>query len=141
MASGRPVPTQLHRRTSISLLSNDQVRTSVVRELVHTEREFVKVLQDLAEGYIGECRKRHDMFTDDQIATIFVNLEDILAFQCEFFKDLESSIDWEAPYKSCIGSCFIKRKEGFEMYSDYCNSHPMATALLQELYRFDSYSE
>lgn len=41
---------QIRRRTSISLLSNDQVRTSVVRELVRTERDFVKVLQDVAEG-------------------------------------------------------------------------------------------
>lgn len=50
MASGKSVPAHLRRRTSISLLSNDQVRTSVVRELVNTERDFVKVLQDVAEG-------------------------------------------------------------------------------------------
>lgn len=141
MASGHSVPSQLRRRTSISLLSNDQVRTSVVRELVHTEREFVKVLQDVAEGYIAECRKRKDMFTKEQIDTIFINLEDILKFQSAFLKDLESCIDWDAPNKSCVGSCFIKHKEGFEMYSDFCNSHPVATALLQELYQFNNYSK
>lgn len=27
------------------------------------------------------------------------------------------------------------------MYSDYCNSHPMATATLQELYQFNNYSK
>ncbi|KAK4883196.1 hypothetical protein RN001_006515 [Aquatica leii] len=139
MASGQSMPTQLRRRTSISLLSNDQVRTSVVRELVHTEREFVKVLQDVAEGYISECRKRKDMFTKEQLDIIFINLEDILKFQKAFLKDLESCIDWDAPNKSCVGNCFIKRKEGFEMYSDYCNSHPIATALLQELYQFNNY--
>ncbi|KAF5277365.1 hypothetical protein FQA39_LY06178 [Lamprigera yunnana] len=139
MASGQSMPTQLRRRTSISLLSNDQVRTSVVRELVHTEREFVKVLQDVAEGYISECRKRKDMFTKEQLDIIFVNLEDILKFQRAFLKDLESCIDWDAPNRSCVGNCFIKRKQGFEMYSDYCNSHPIATALLQELYQFNNY--
>lgn len=95
----------------------------------------------MVEGYIAECRKRKDMFTDEQVDIIFVNLEDILAFQCAFLKDLEASIDWDAPYKSCVSSCFIKRKEGFEMYSDYCNSHPMATALLQELYQYNNYSK
>lgn len=40
---------QLRRRTSISLLSNDQVRSRVVRELVNTERDFVKVLRDVKE--------------------------------------------------------------------------------------------
>lgn len=141
MASGKQVPTQIRRRTSISLLSNDQVRTSVVRELVHTERDFVKVLQDVAEGYISECRKRNDMFTDEQVNAIFINLEDILKFQSIFLKDLESQIDWDAPYKSCVGSVFLKHQSGFKMYSDYCNSHPIATATLQELYQFNNYNK
>lgn len=141
MASGRSVPSHLRRRTSVSLLSNDQVRTSVVRELVHTERDFVKVLQDVAEGYIAECRKRKDMFTKQQIETIFINLEDILKFQSGFLKDLESCIDWDTPYKSCVGGCFLKHRAGFKMYSDYCNSHPVATACLQELYQFNNYSK
>lgn len=141
MASGKAVPSQIRRRTSISLLSNDQVRTSVVRELVHTERDFVKVLQDVSEGYIAECRKRKDMFTKDQIDAIFINLEGILRFQTVFLKDLEGCIDWDAPHRSCVGGCFIKHKDGFTMYSDYCNSHPIATATLQELYQFNNYSK
>lgn len=121
IASGRPVSTQIRRRTSISLLSNDQVRTSVVRELVHTERDFVKVLRDVSEGYISECKKRKDMFTEEQIATIFINIDEILKFQLSFLKDLEGCINWDAPHKSCIGNCFLKHSAGFKMYSDYCN--------------------
>ncbi|XP_044261717.1 uncharacterized protein LOC123009457 [Tribolium madens] len=141
MASGHGIATQLRRRTSISLLSNDQVRTSVVKELLRTERDFVKVLEDVAEGYIAECRKRKDMFTDEQIGTIFINLEDILVFQANFVKDLEGQIDFEAPYKSCVGGCFLKNRAGFKMYSEYCNSHPTATAALQELYQYQHYSK
>ncbi|KAL1491966.1 hypothetical protein ABEB36_012477 [Hypothenemus hampei] len=141
IASGRPASTQIRRRTSISLLSNDQVRTSVVRELVNTERDFVKVLTDVSEGYLSECRKRTDMFSEEQIATIFINLEDILHFQVGFLSDLEKSIDWEAPHKSLIGECFLRHSCGFKMYSDYCNSHPMATAALQDLYECNSYSK
>lgn len=121
IASGRPVSTQIRRRTSVSLLSNDQVRTSVVRELVHTERDFVKVLRDVSEGYLAECRKRKDMFTEEQIATIFINLNDILQFQVGFLRDLEGCIDWDAPHKSLIGDCFLKHSSGFKIYSDYCN--------------------
>lgn len=141
IASGRPVSSQIRRRTSISLLSNDQVRTSVVRELVHTERDFVKVLRDVAEGYVSECRKRTDMFSDEQVATIFINIEEILKFQLEFLRDLEACINWDAPHKSCVGACFLKHSTSFKMYSDYCNSHPMATAALQELYQFNNYSK
>ncbi|XP_077267562.1 rho guanine nucleotide exchange factor 3 isoform X4 [Temnothorax americanus] len=141
MASGGSSGTQLRRRTSVSLLSNEQVRTSVVRELVQTERDFVKVLRDVAEGYIAECRRRTDMFTEEQIETIFINLEELLDFQSEFLKDLEDRIDWNAPYKSCIGECFLNHRAGFRMYSEYCNSHPMATATLQELYHHNRYSK
>lgn len=108
MASGQSSTTSIRRRTSISLLSNEQVRTSVVRELVHTERDFVKVLRDVSEGYISECRKRCEMFSEEQIQTIFINLEELLEFQTEFLNDLESCIDWDAPHRSCIGDCFLK---------------------------------
>ncbi|XP_044730841.1 uncharacterized protein LOC123293913 [Chrysoperla carnea] len=141
MASGQSSTTSIRRRTSISLLSNEQVRTSVVRELVHTERDFVKVLRDVSEGYISECRKRCEMFSEEQIQTIFINLEELLEFQTEFLNDLESCIDWDAPHRSCIGDCFLKHKSGFRKYSDYCNSHPMAIATLQELYQINSYNK
>ncbi|XP_015116185.1 rho guanine nucleotide exchange factor 9 isoform X2 [Diachasma alloeum] len=133
--------TQSRRRTSISLLSNEQVRSSVVRELVQTERDFVKVLRDVAEGYVAECRRRVDMFTEDQIDTIFINIEDLLEFQSEFLKDLEARIDWSAPHKSCVAECFLIHRNGFRMYSEYCNSHPMAMVTLQELYRHNRYSK
>ncbi|XP_066585015.1 uncharacterized protein RhoGEF3 isoform X2 [Prorops nasuta] len=141
IAAGTSTNSQLRRRTSVSRLSNEQVRTSVVRELVQTERDFVKVLRDVSEGYIAECRRRPEMFSEEQIETIFINLEELLDFQSEFLKDLESRIDWSAPYKSCIGECFLNHRSGFRMYSEYCNSHPMATATLQELYQHNQYSK
>ncbi|XP_063244389.1 rho guanine nucleotide exchange factor 4 isoform X2 [Bacillus rossius redtenbacheri] len=141
MAAGAASVSQLRRRTSISLLSNDQVRTSVVRELVNTERDFVRVLRDVAEGYLAECKRRSDMFTPEQISTIFGNLEELLRFQSVFLEDLESHIDWEAPHRSCVGECFLNHRAGFRIYSEYCNSHPLATATLQELYQHNSYSK
>lgn len=116
MASGGTSNQQLRRRTSVSLLSNEQVRTSVVRELVQTERDFVKILRDVAEGYIAECRRRTDMFTEEQIETIFINLEELLDFQSEFLKDLETRIDWSAPYKSCVGECFLNHVRKFKLF-------------------------
>lgn len=139
MASGGS--KQLRRRTSISLLSNDQVRSRVVRELINTERDFVKVLRDVAEGYLTECRRRTDMFSEEQIETIFGNLEQLLEFQSEFLEDLESHVDWDAPHRSCLGDTFLTHQSGFRMYSEYCNSHPMAIATLQELYQHNSYSK
>uniref|UniRef100_A0A1B6KMS1 DH domain-containing protein n=1 Tax=Graphocephala atropunctata TaxID=36148 RepID=A0A1B6KMS1_9HEMI len=36
---------------------------------------------------------------------------------------------------------FVLQQAGFRMYSEYCNSHPMAIATLQELYQHNSYSK
>lgn len=113
MASGSQSATQLRRRTSISLLSNDQVRSSVVRELLNTERDFVKILRDLTEGYIAECRRRSDMFTQQQIDTIFGNIENLLAFQTDFLDDLEARVDRDAPHRSCIGEIFLRHVSRF----------------------------
>lgn len=33
------------------------------------------------------------------------------------------------------------QRAGFRIYSEYCNSHPMATATLQELYQHNNYSK
>ena len=66
MTSGKPSSTKLNRRTSISLLSNDQVRSSVVKELVQTERDFVKVLTDIVQGlvvfFLKNCRQNIKKF-------------------------------------------------------------------------------
>lgn len=47
------------------------------------------------------------MFSDEQIETIFGNLEQLLEFQSEFLEDLESRVDWDAPHKSCLGDTFL----------------------------------
>lgn len=108
IASGTQTATQIRRRTSISLLSNDQVRSSIVRELLSTEHDFVQVLRDVSEGYIAECRRRTDMFTEHQIYTIFGNFEELLEFQKTFLENLEARVDRETPHKSCVGEAFLK---------------------------------
>jgi len=48
------------------------------------------------------------MFTDQRIATIFGNLEQIHSFSAEFIADLETSIITDAPELSSVGNCFLK---------------------------------
>lgn len=48
------------------------------------------------------------MFSNEQIKTIFGNLEELLAFQEEFLEDLEKHVDVEAPHTSCVGDIFLK---------------------------------
>ncbi|CAL4061666.1 unnamed protein product, partial [Meganyctiphanes norvegica] len=127
------------RKLSISGLSHDQIRTNVINEIISTERDFVKHLKDVVEGYLKQVQQRPDMFTQEHINTIFGNMEALYNFQSSFLSELEKCINWEQPHKSCIGECFIRQRGEFEIYSEYCNNHPSASSALQELYQDAKY--
>ncbi|KAM8823815.1 spermatogenesis-associated protein 13 isoform 2-T2 [Spinachia spinachia] len=126
-------------RDSHNAQHKEQMRTNVVQEIMNTERIYIKHLKDICEGYIRQCRKHPDMFTELQLKTIFSNIEDIYKFQRQFLRDLEKKYDKEQPHHSEIGSCFLLQGEGFSIYSDYCNTHPAACAELQRLMKSGKY--
>ncbi|TNN88880.1 Spermatogenesis-associated protein 13 [Liparis tanakae] len=129
-----PAPRDTH-----SVQHKEQMRTNVVQEIMNTERIYIKHLKDICEGYIRQCRKHPDMFTELQLKTIFSNIEDIYRFQRQFLKDLEKKYNKDQPHLSEIGSCFLLQGEGFSIYSNYCNTHPAACAELQRLMKSGKY--
>ncbi|KAL8181163.1 UNVERIFIED_CONTAM: hypothetical protein K2H54_048811, partial [Gekko kuhli] len=64
------------------------------------------------KGYLKQCRKRRDMFSDEQLKIIFGNIEDIYRFQMGFVRDLEKQYNNEDPHLSEIGPCFLEHAEG-----------------------------
>ncbi|KAM6900549.1 spermatogenesis-associated protein 13 [Xenentodon cancila] len=129
-----PAPWDKH-----STRHREQMRTNVVQEIMNTERIYIKHLKDICEGYIRQCRKHPDMFTEPQLKIIFSNIEDIYKFQRQFLRDLEKNYNREQPHLSEIGSCFLLQGEGFSIYSEYCNTHPAACAELQRLMKLGKY--
>nr|XP_060626906.1 spermatogenesis-associated protein 13 isoform X4 [Anolis sagrei ordinatus] len=119
--------------------NKDQMRTNVIREIMNTERIYIKHLKDICEGYIRQCRKHTGMFTAAQLNTIFGNIEDIYKFQRKFLKDLEKQYNKEDPHLSEIGACFLQHQEGFAIYSEYCNNHPSACIELSNLMKQGKY--
>nr|XP_055038669.1 spermatogenesis-associated protein 13 isoform X1 [Misgurnus anguillicaudatus] len=130
------VPSDTYKQSSEH---RKQMRANVVKEIMDTERVYIKHLKDICEGYIRQCRKNPVMFTDAQLKTIFSNIEDIYKFQRKFLKDLEKKYNTENPHMSEIGSCFLQQGEGFSIYSDYCNTHPAACAELHRLMKQSKY--
>ncbi|XP_053312393.1 spermatogenesis-associated protein 13 isoform X4 [Spea bombifrons] len=119
--------------------NKDQMRTNVIREIMNTERVYIKHLKDICEGYIKQCRKHTSMFTEAQLKTIFGNIEDIYKFQKTFLKDLERQYNKEESHLSEIGGCFLENQVGFSIYSEYCNNHPNACLELSNLMKHGRY--
>ncbi|UXI20095.1 huntingtin [Sarcoptes scabiei] len=121
-------------RTSISKLSSEQIRSNVILEIINTEKDFVKNLKDVIDGYLKPSRDRKDMFDEDRISRIYGNIEELYGFQSKFLKQLEQCIDWDNLNESRIGDCFLRNEKQFIVYCEFCKNHPLATNELQNLY-------
>ncbi|XP_066237188.1 LOW QUALITY PROTEIN: rho guanine nucleotide exchange factor 4 [Saccopteryx leptura] len=119
--------------------NRDQMRTNVINEILSTERDYIKHLRDICEGYIRQCRKRADMFSEEQLRTIFGNIEDIYRCHKAFVKALEQKFNRERPHLSELGVCFLEHQANFQIYSEYCNNHPHACVELSRLSKLSKY--
>lgn len=126
------VPIKSDQNTSKA--DKRRIRTNVVLELINSERDFVKHLRDVVEGYLYPARRHPEIFTGERINTIFANIEQLYEFQRKFLESLESNINWDDLAKSEVGRCFLEYEKGFSVYHHYCNNHPNATSELQDLY-------
>uniref|UniRef100_F6Q643 Uncharacterized protein n=1 Tax=Ciona intestinalis TaxID=7719 RepID=F6Q643_CIOIN len=122
-----------------SRVTRDQIRANVIKEIVNSEKVFVGHLKDVVQGYLTRCRNRSDMFTDEELNTLFGNIEDIYLFQRDFAAELEASVDSSSVHTTELGNVFLKHKDGFCIYSEYCNNHPQALAELAHLLTFKKY--
>lgn len=109
-------------------------RSNVILELIQSERDYVKHLHDVVEGYLLPARRHPEIFTGERINTIFSNLEQVYDFQKTFLESLEQCINWQQLSDSQVGDCFLKHEKGFNVYHYYCNNHPNAISELQDLY-------
>ncbi|XP_027710501.1 rho guanine nucleotide exchange factor 4 isoform X2 [Vombatus ursinus] len=129
----------ISRRQGTAQTSKDQMRTNVINEIISTEKDYIKHLKDICEGYIKQCRKRADMFTEEQLKTIFGNIEEIYKCQKKFVKALEKKFNKDHPHLSELGSCFLEYQNDFQIYSEYCNNHPNACVELSKLAKVNKY--
>lgn len=116
-------------------LSKEEIRTKIVEEIVSTEQDYVQNLKDIVEGYLKQAKRRPDMFSETLLATLFSNIESIYHFHLEFLRCIQNQSD----QTSCVGEAFVKNREKFALYSEYCNNHPRASIELKNLLQQDHY--
>ncbi|XP_039105590.1 pleckstrin homology domain-containing family G member 2 [Hyaena hyaena] len=101
----------------------------VAREIVETERAYVRDLRSIVEDYLGPLLDGGVLgLSADQVGILFANIEDIYEFSSELLEDLEGSSS-----AGSIAECFVQRSEDFDIYTLYCMNYPSSLALLREL--------
>ncbi|XP_075392326.1 pleckstrin homology domain-containing family G member 2 [Tenrec ecaudatus] len=101
----------------------------VAREIVETERAYVRDLRSIVEDYLSPLLDGGALgLSVEQVGTLFANIEDIYQFSSELLEDLEDSCT-----AGGIAQCFLQRSEDFDIYTLYCMNYPSSLALLREL--------
>uniref|UniRef100_A0AC34RLP4 DH domain-containing protein n=1 Tax=Panagrolaimus sp. JU765 TaxID=591449 RepID=A0AC34RLP4_9BILA len=91
-------------------------RRRVIQELIETEKDYVKLLHDLVHGFLEQCKRRKEMFSEDRISKIFGNLLQIYTLHSKLLKELEASYDSNQPENSVIANAFLRNVSDFIVF-------------------------
>ena len=106
-----------------------------------------------------KCRLNTKLFDQEKVETIFSNLEALYHFQLGFLRQLEARISPAHMEDSQIGEVFVicvsvapttldlpdslppsVQRDGFGVYSEYCNNHPHAVNEMCVLQKKEQYA-
>ncbi|CAH0598715.1 unnamed protein product [Chrysodeixis includens] len=100
----------------------------VCSEIVQTENVYVEDLRQVVEGYLHVWR-REATFSEEQLAELFNNIEDIYTFNRSLCEELNTCrLD-----ATCIARCFVNNTTGFSVYTSYCTGYPRTMERLAAL--------
>ncbi|NP_001083702.1 phosphatidylinositol-3,4,5-trisphosphate-dependent Rac exchange factor 1 L homeolog [Xenopus laevis] len=115
-----------------------RLRLCVLNETLNTERDYVGTLRFLQSAFLHRIRqnaidKAENCISEENVKILFSNIEAILEVHKEFLEALESSLQPEPQILHELGHVFLKFKDRFCVYEEYCSNHEKALRLLMEL--------
>ncbi|XP_015585908.1 uncharacterized protein LOC107263348 isoform X2 [Cephus cinctus] len=126
-----PVNSHLHRAPSIAPgMKAKKTILLIMREMIQTERDYVKSLEYIIENYIPELvREDIPQALRGQRNVIFGNVEKIYEFHSQhFLRELEQCE--QCPMM--IGQCFLRHEKKFYLYALYNKNKPNSDSLMAE---------
>jgi Rho guanine nucleotide exchange factor 4 len=136
-----PLKYSRQRKAQFMEEKKKSVRANVVKEILSTEQNYVKRLNDIVQGFVLPCRARQDLFSERTVTSIFSNTEDILKVHLKILESLKACVDEENPSEARIGHIFSDWAEDFDLYSEYCYQNPMSMATVRQLTLNREYEE
>uniref|UniRef100_A0A8C1L247 Phosphatidylinositol-3,4,5-trisphosphate-dependent Rac exchange factor 1 n=1 Tax=Cyprinus carpio TaxID=7962 RepID=A0A8C1L247_CYPCA len=138
---GPPCPHPWRQQENGVLSSRDsdrqlRQRLFVLNEILSTERDYVRNLSFLQSAFLQRIRQTSEnqqCLTPEQVKILFSNIESILEVHCEFLSTLDASLQPEPQAHHSLGHVFLKFRDRFSVYGEYCSNHEKALRLLMEL--------
>jgi len=113
-------------------------RVLIVKELLETEKNYVKNLNLLCRIFIPKCRPN---LTKEQDSSLFNNIESIFSAQEEFYKELDNIIRNFDDNTSQISPTFLKYTPFFKPYKQYSANYDYAQETLNKILKKGSDGE
>ncbi|KYN04367.1 Puratrophin-1 [Cyphomyrmex costatus] len=126
-----PVNSHLHRSASIAPgMKAKKTILLIMREMIQTERDYVKSLEYIIENYIPELvREDIPQALRGQRNVIFGNVEKIYEFHSQhFLRELEQCE--QSPM--LVGQSFLRHEKKFYLYALYNKNKPNSDSLMAE---------
>ncbi|MCJ8745772.1 hypothetical protein PDJAM_G00134330 [Pangasius djambal] len=119
-----------------------RLRVCVLRELLHTERDYVETLHFLS-GFLHRLNqyavaKIDKNITEEMVKVLFSNLEEIRCVHRDFLAMVEELLQPDPHPHHEVGRCFLHFRARFQIYDEYCGNHEKAQRLLLELNKIRS---
>ncbi|CAH1756504.1 8066_t:CDS:10 [Entrophospora sp. SA101] len=104
------------------LTKQEQKRQEAIYELITTERSYLRDLQMIIQVFYGPLQQRQQNFslTDQELSTIFSNIQDILICNTEILSDMEQRQNEQEFLVECIGDVMLNHSDNLKCYVEYC---------------------
>ncbi len=133
---------------------SDKHRVHVARELLETERQYVRSLDAVTQSYfqplLFNCKvcsssaaTEKPILELDKVQALFGNIAEIRTFNTSFLAELATRCE-QLDTQARLGDLFLKWGPFFKIYITYCNNHERAAHMylaLREEPRFGAWLE
>jgi len=107
----------------------DQKAKLVLEEIIESERKYVKTLNAIVEKLVTPALGRSDMFSADDVGTLFGNIVELRSIHTKFFKEI-SVCQTVSSLTRVIERLLPPMSIA---YNQYCSNFPRATALFGDI--------
>ncbi|XP_062863960.1 epithelial cell-transforming sequence 2 oncogene-like [Trichomycterus rosablanca] len=118
-----------------SLLGDADWRNAVAKELLSSEKAYVRLLQAIYTVYYVPLRAALDsnraIISSANLLMVFCPLLDILEANSVFLQDLTKKLDDWSPLQ-CVGDVFVKFFTNLRAYTNFFNNYPTAIKIIDK---------